>query len=246
MEFTAPSESGGRQSRCTIQLAPDSAHAWVTYRAAGHPLIEELVAQTVPTDPVAIAEAVIATCRDRLGVPHPHLLTVRCQGGVGHHVEGLRIVRSGTLPTGPDPADGPDSVDVAVEVEGHEEARERFEALAEGVTGRPVIVDDDGDLVFDHVGHPVHVTFTEDDPTARIWAWVARGVPSRSDAALRLAELNRDEEWTSWILDGRHVKQRTVVSVGPFLPRYVQFTLEHFLRTFATTRGDIAARLGPR
>lgn len=246
MEFTAPSESASSQARCTVQLAADSSHAWVTYRAAGHPLLEEMVAQAVPTDPGPIAEAVVSTCRDRLGVPHPHLLTVRCQGGVGQRMDGLGLVRTGRLPTGVDPADGADSVDVAVEVEGHEEARERFEALAEAVTGRPVIVDDNGDLVFDHVGHPVHVTFTENDPSARIWAWVARGVRSRSDTALRLSELNLDEQWTSWILDGRHVMQRSVVSVGPFLPRYVQFNLEHFLFTFATTRGGIAARLGPR
>ncbi|MFN3602979.1 MAG: T3SS (YopN, CesT) and YbjN peptide-binding chaperone 1 [Dietzia sp.] len=246
MELSAPADSTGQRARCVVQLAADDSLAWVTFRAARHPLIEEIVARTSPTVAGTVARAVVDACRDRMGLPHPQLLTTRCEGPVGRHVEGLGLVRSDSLAVGSDPADHPDPVDVAVEVDGHEDARDRVEAIVERITGRPTIVDDHGDLVFDHVGHPVHVSFSADDPTARIWAWVVRGVRSRSDTAVELGRINRDEDWTSWILDGRHVKQRSVVSVGPFLPRHVQFALEHFLLTFATTRDGIAARLGPR
>jgi hypothetical protein len=73
-----------------------------------------------------------------------------------------------------------------------------------------------------------------------------RGVRSRSDAAVELARLNLDHDRTSWILDGRHVLQRTTVPVAPLLPRHAQAALEHFLFTFSSTRDAIAARLGPR
>lgn len=246
IEFSAPPDPTGGRARCTLQLAEDGALGWVTFRAAGESLLEEMVLRPAPVERGPIAAAVATTCRDRLAVPHPQLLAVRSQGRVGQRIDGLGPVRSGTIPTGQDPAGHSDPVDVAVEVNDHLDARERFQRIVQQVTGRPTIVDDDGDLAFDHVGHPVYVSFTEDDPTARIWAWVARGVRSRGDAALLLAELNRDEDLTSWVLDGRHVMQRSAVSVGPFLPRYVQFSVEHFLYTFSATRDDIAAHLGRR
>lgn len=246
MEFTAPTESPGHRARCVIHLPGDTAPAWVSVRAADHLLTEELRARGPVTAPGRLARVVVEACRDRVGVPHPHLLTLRCEGPVGRDVERLGLTRSDSVPVGSDPADFPDPVDVAVEVTDHEDVRERFGAVIERVTGRPTIVDDDGDLVFDHVGHPVHVSCAEDAPSARIWAWVVRGVRSRTGTAVELATLNRDEEWTSWVLDGRHVMQRTTLSVGPFLPRHVQFSLEHFLLTFATTRAGIASRLGPR
>ncbi|UVE94137.1 T3SS (YopN, CesT) and YbjN peptide-binding chaperone 1 [Dietzia sp. B32] len=246
MEFSAPSDSSGARGRCVVQLAPDGALAWVTVRHAGHPLSEEMAAQASPTAPVPIARAVVDACRDRLGVPHPQLLTLRCQGTVGRHTGALRLLRSDSVPVGNDPADYPNPIDVAVEVADHEDARDRFEVIVERVTGGSCVVDDRGYIVFDHVGHPIQVSFTVDDPYARIWAWVVRGVRSRSDAALEVARLNRDDDQTSWILDGRHVLQRTTVPVAPLLPRHAQAALEHFLFTFSTTRDPIAARLGPR
>ena len=89
------------------------------------------------------------------------------------------------------------------------------------------------------------VLLTEEDPSARIWAWVVRGVRSRSEAALEIARLNRKDDLTSWVLDGRHVLQRTTVPIAPFLPRHAQSALEHFLFTYASTRDSIAGRLGP-
>lgn len=246
MEFSAPSDASGARGRCVVQLAPVGATSWVTLRHAGHPLTEQMVAQTSPTSPVVIARAVVETCRDRLGVPHPQLLTLRCQGTVGRNTGALRLIRADSVPIGNDPADHPNPIDVAVEVSDHEDARERFEAIVERVTGRPCVIDDGGQLVFDHVGHQISVSFTADEPYARIWAWVVRGVRSRSDAALEVARLNRDDDQTSWVLDGRHVLQRTTVPVAPLLPRHAQAALEHFLLTFATTRDAIAARLGPR
>lgn len=246
MEFSAPSDASGARGRCVVQLAPGCATAWVTVRLAGHPLTEEMVAQSTPTAPATISRAVVDACRDRLAVPHPQLLTLRCQGTVGRHTGALRLIRADSVPVGNDPADYPNPIDVAVEVSDHEDARERFEAIVERVTGRPCVVDDRGHLVFDHAGHRVSVSFSADDPYARIWAWVVRGVRSRSDAALEVARLNRDDDRTSWVLDGRHVLQRTTVPVAPLLPRHAQAALEHFLLTFATTRDAIAARLGPR
>ena len=247
MEFSAPTDSTGRRARCVLHLPGDASPAWVSYRSSHHVVAEQLVlTQGPPPASAPLARAVVEACRDRLAVPHPQLLTLRCEGPVRRGAERLALVRSGAVPIGSDPADYPDPVDVAVEVTDHEDVRERFDAIIERVTGRTTIVDDDGDLVFDHVGHPVHVSFGEDEPSARIWAWVVRGVRSRGDAAIELARLNREEEWTSWVLDGRHVLQRTTLSVGPFLPRHVQFSLERFLFAFATTHDGIAARLGPR
>ena len=245
MEFSAPSESTGGQGRCLVQLAPDGV-AWVTVRSACHSLTDDMVARPESTDPTRVADAVVEACRDRLGVPHPQLLTLRCEGSVGLHTGPLRLLRSDSLPLGQDPADYPNAIDVAVEVEDHEDARERYEALVERVTGRPCVTDDDGCLLFDHVGHRMHVEFTEDLPYARIWAWVVRGVRSRSAAALEIARLNLEDDLTTWVLDGRHVLQRTTVPVAPFLPRHAQSALEHFLYTFACTRDTIAHKLGPR
>lgn len=246
MEFNAPPDASGARGRCVVQLAPGRALAWVTVRYAGHPLTEMMVARTEPTDPERIARAVADACRDLLRVPHPQLLTLRCQGTVGRHTGPLRLLRSDSVPIGNDPADYPNPIDIAVEVSDHEDVRDRFEVIVERVTGRPCVVDDGGDLVFDHVGHRIHVSCPEDDPYARIWAWVVRGVRSRSDAALEVARLNLDDDRTSWVLDGRHVRQRTTLPVAPLLPRHAQAALEHFLYTFSTTRDPIAAKLAPR
>lgn len=245
MEFSAPPDSTGEQARCTVQLADDGSLAWVTFRSAHHLLTEEMVFRTSPVEAAAVARSVSEACRDRLAVPHPQLLTLRCQGPVGQHVEKLGLTRSGSIPIGNDPADYPNPIDVAVEVTDAEDVRERFATIVERVTGNVTIVDNTGDLVFDHAGHPIHVTFTEEAPSARLWAWVARGVNSRADTALELARLNRDEEWIMWVLDGRHVMQRSTLAVSPFLPRHIQFQLEHYLYTFADTRDAIAARLRP-
>lgn len=245
MEFSAPTESVGGQGRCLVQLTPDGV-AWVTVRAADQQLIDEMVAWTEPTDPARVAGGVVEACRDRLRVPHPQLLTLRCDGPVGRNTGSLRLLRADSVPLGQDPADYPNAIDVAVEVEDHEDAREQYETLVERVTGRPCVVDDDGCLVFDHDGHRMHVEFTEGLPYARIWAWVVRGVRSRSGAALEIARLNLEDELTTWVLDGRHVLQRTIVPVAPFLPRHAQTALEHFLYSFASTRDTIAHKLGPR
>lgn len=245
MEFSAPTESAGAQGRCLVQLEPDGP-AWVTIRPADRALTDEMVAWSEPLDPARIAVAVVEACRDGLGVPHPQLLTLRCEGPVGLHTGPLRLLRSDSVPLGEDPADYPSSIDVAVEVENHEDARERYETLVERVTGRPCVVDEDGRLVFDHDGQRMHVEFDADLPYARIWAWVVRGVRSRSAAALEVARLNLADDLTTWVLDGRHVLQRTTVPVAPFLPRHAQVALEHFLYTFACTHDAIAQKLGPR
>ncbi len=245
MQFSAPPESTGESARCTVQVQRDGSSAWVTYRPSGSQLAEEMVLHRSPGDPEQIARAVIGTCHERMRVPHPHLLTFRCQGEIGRHTETLGLTRTDSVPIGGDPADNTDAVDIAVEVTGPEDVRDRFAAIVERVTGDAPVVDEDGDLAFTHVGHTIYVSFTEDDPSARLWAWVVRGVRSRSETAVEIGKLNRDEEWTSWILDGRHVMQRTTLSVGPFLPRHVQFHLERFLYTFASTTDVVAARLGP-
>ena len=193
----------------SVQIAADASHAWITYRRAGNDLCEDLLAQGPPSEPGPLAATVVATCRERMGVPHPQLLTLRCQGFVGQFAGSLGLPRAGAVPLGNDPA-----------------------------------VTADGDLVVDHVGRPVHVSFDEDTPTVRIRAWVVRGVRSREAAAVEIARRNRDEEWTQWVLVGRHVEQRTVLSAGPFVPRTMQFHLERFLYTFADTCEDIARRLG--
>lgn len=246
MEFSAPTQPSGGQGRCTVQLPAGASHAWVTVGRAPLPLTTEMVAQTAPTDPQQIAGAVVETCRDRLAVPHPQLLTLRCEGTVGRHTGALRLVRTDCVPVGQDPADYPNPIDVAVEVDGHEDARERYDAIVEQVTGRPCVTDADGNLAFDHVGRQMHIDFDTDEPYARIWAWAVRGVRSRSEAALEAARLNLEDGLTTWILDGRHLAQRTIVPVAPFLPRHAQNALEHFLYTYATTHDVIAARVGPR
>lgn len=245
MEFSAPSESTAGQGRCLVRLAADGA-AWVSLRRAGSTLTEEMITCSDPADPARLGRAVTDACRDRLGIPHPQLVTLRCEGPVGRRAEALGLIGSDAVPVGQDPADDPSPIDVAVEVDGHEDARERYESLVERVTGRPCVVDDDGRLVFDHVGHRVHIEFTEDLPYARIWAWVVRGVRSRSEAALEIAGLNNQNELTTWVLEGRHVRQRTTVPVAPFLPRHAQAALENFLFAFASTRAGVAAKLGPR
>ncbi|WP_314037040.1 T3SS (YopN, CesT) and YbjN peptide-binding chaperone 1 [Dietzia sp. CH92] len=246
MEFSAPTQPAGGQGRCVVQLAAGGAAAWVTVRPAGHALAEELVAHTAPAEPTSIARAVVDACRDRLHVPHPQLLTLRCEGTVGRYTGALRLIRSDSVPVGRDPADYPNPIDVAVEVEDHEDARARYEAIIERVTGRPCVVDDRGHLVFDLDGNRIHATFSEHEPYARLWAWVVRGVRSRADAALEVARLNAEDDLTAWVLVGRHVMQRTTVPVAPFLPRHAQFALEHFLITYSSTHAGIAARLGPR
>lgn len=247
MEFAAPPDSTGAQARCTAQFAGDGSLAWVTFRPTRSLLTEEMVVHASSPDPAQIARAVAETTRDRLGVPDPQLLTLRCQGSVCHGVETLGLTRSGAVPFGDDPADYPNPIDVAVEVVDHDDVRERFTTIVERITGSVTIIDDSGDLVFDHVGHPIHVSFDSVDgiPSARIWTWIVHGVHSRALSAVELARLNRDEEWTTWILDGRHVMQRSTLAVAPFLPRHIQFHLERYLYTFAGTRDAIAARLGP-
>lgn len=245
MEFSVPDGPSAGQSRCLVRLDV-SGPAWVTLCRAGESLQEELFVWTDPAEPGRLAHAITAACRDQLGVPHPQLLTLRAEGPIAGHTGPLRLIRSDSVPVGMDPADYPNPVDVAVEVVDHEDARQRYEALVERVTGRPCLIDDDGDLVFDHVGHRMHIGFTEDTPFARIWAWVVRGVRSRSEAALEVARLNGEDDLTTWVLDGRHILQRTTVPVAPFLPRHAQAALEHFLFTYASTCDSIAARLGPR
>lgn len=244
LEFSAPDDPSAGQNRCRVRLDADGP-AWVILGRAGVSLVEELLVFTDPTDPDRLAHAVITACRERFGLPHPQLLTLRAEGPVASHTGPLRLIRSAAVPVGQDPADYPNPIDVAVEVDSHEDARQRYEVLVERVTGRPCVVDDDGDIVFDHVGHHMHIEFTEEDPSARIWAWVVRGVRSRSEAALEIARLNRKDDLTSWVLDGRHVLQRTTVPIAPFLPRHAQSALEHFLFTYASTRDSIAGRLGP-
>ncbi len=245
MEFSAPTDPTGGRARCLVQLAADGS-AWVTLRRSGAALAEELLVRTDPADPARLALTVVETCRDRLGIPHPELLTLRCEGPAGRQTATLGLVHTDAVAHGQDPADYPSAIDVAVEVADHEDAREQYEVLVERVTGRPCVVDDDGDIVFDHVGHRIHIEFTEDVPYARLWAWVVRGVRSRSEAALEIARLNGENDLTAWVLDGRHVFQRTVVPVAPFLPRHAQAALEHFLYTFACSRDAVAHTLGPR
>ena len=245
LEFCAPDAPSAGRNRCRVRLDPDGP-AWATLGRAGDFLVEELLLVTDPTDPGRLAHAVITACREQLGLPHPQLLTLRAEGPVASHTGPLRLIRSAAVPVGRDPADYPNPIDVAVEVDSHEDARQRYEELVERVTGRPCVVDDDGHIVFDHVGHHMHIEFTPEVPFARIWAWVVRGVRSRSEAALEIARLNREDDLTSWVLDGRHVLQRTTVPVAPFLPRHAQSALEHFLFTYASTRDSIAGRLGPR
>lgn len=244
MQFTAPRDAAGNADHCTVQIAADASHAWITYRRAGSDLCEELLAQGPPSEPGPLAVTVVATCRERMGVPHPQLLTLRCQGFVGQFASSLGLPRAGAVPLGNDPADPTDEVDTAIEVDGPEDVRDRFAEIIERVTGQEPEVTADGDLVVDHVGRPVHVSFDEDTPTVRIRAWVVRGVRSREATAIEIARRNRDEEWTQWVLVGRHVEQRTILSAGPFVPRTVQFHLERFLYTFADTCDDIARRLG--
>ena len=245
MEFSAPTNSAGDQTRILVQLAPDGS-GWASLRRSGASLLEDTLVRTAPADPGRLAHAVVETSRDVLGIPHPQLLTLRGEGPVGRNTGSLGLVRTGAVAHGQDPADYPSEIDVAVEVADHVDARERYEALVERVTGRPCVVDDDGDIVFDHVGHRIHIEFTEDVPFARIWAWVVRGVRSRSEAALEIARLNAEDDLTAWVLDGRHVFQRTTVPVAPFLPRHAQSALEHFLYTFACSRDAVAHKLGPR
>lgn len=245
MEFSAPDDPMAGRSRCLVRLDANGP-AWASLSRAGDALAEELLLWADPVDPDRLAEAVVSACRDHLEVPHPQLLTLRAEGPLSAVTGPLRLIRSDSVPVGLDPADYPNPIDVAVEVEDHEDARRRYGAVVERVTGRPCVVDDDGALVFDHVGRRMHIDFTEDDPYARIWAWVVRGVRSRAEAALEIARLNREDGLTTWVLDGRHVLQRTTVPVAPFLPRHAQAALEHFLFTYASTHESIAARLGPR
>lgn len=245
LEFRVPGDPSVGQNRCRLRLDPNGP-AWACLGRAGESLVEELLVFTDQVDPDRLVHAVITACRERFGLPHPQLLTLRAEGPVAGYTRPLGLIRSDAVPVGRDPADYPNPIDVAVEVDSHEDARERYEALVERVTGRPCVVDDDGDLVFDHVGHRMHIEFSEDAPVARIWAWVVRGVRSRSEAALEIARLNREDDLTTWVLDGRHVLQRTTVPVAPFLPRHAQSALEHFLFTYASTRDSIAGRLGPR
>lgn len=243
MRFTAPPNATGTSARCTVQITGDASQAWVTHREAGAPLCEDLVGRWSPYDPGTVARVIVGVCRDRMGLPHPELVTLRCQGFIGMDAGCLGLTTTGTLPVDDDPADADDELDTAVEVADAEDLRERFAAIVERVTGRPTVVDDDGDLVFHHVGERMHVSFSEDTPTVRMWAWVARGIRSREATAVEIARRNRDEEWTQWILVGRHVQQRTILSAGPFVPRTVQFHLERFLYTFADTRDAITRRL---
>ena len=245
LEFSAPGNGTDGQDRCLLQRAGDES-AWVSLRPGGETLIEEMIVWNDRSEPDELARAVMEACRDRLGVPHPQLLTLRGEGPLGRRTGPLRLVRTDSVPVGQDPADDPSPVDVAVEVSDHEDARDRYEVLVERVTGHPCVVDDDGHLVFDHVGHQIHIEFREDLPYANIRAWVARGVRSRAEAALEVARLNLADPHTTWVLDGRHVLQRTTVPVSPFLPRHAQGALEHFLYTFACTRDQIAHKLGPR
>lgn len=245
MEFSAPGGGIAGPGRCVVQLASDGP-AWVSLRPAGEELVEEMIMWSDRAEPARLACAVIEACRDRLGVPHPQLLTLRCEGHVGRYTTPLGLIRTDSVPVGQDPADHPSAIDVAVEVTDHEDARERYEVLVEQVTGRPCVVDDEGDLVFDHVGHSMRIEFTEDVPYAHIRAWVVRGVRSRSEAALAISRLNLEDSRTTWVLDGRHVFQRTTVPVAPFLPRHAQAALEHFLYTFACSRDGVAHKLGPR
>jgi len=178
-----------------------------------------------------------------MGVPHPELLTLRCQGFVGMFAGCLGLVRTDAVPLGNDPADPTDELDTAVEVSGPDDVRERLETIIERVTGRPTAVDDDGDLVFDHVGRRIHLAVT-DDASARLWARVGRATRPTGEVATELARLNRDEDWTQWVLDDGTVYQRTVFQVGPFLPWHAQVHLEKFLHTYASTRATIAWRIG--
>lgn len=242
MRFSAPPDASGGSARCTVQIAADASRAWVTYGEPRCTLVEEWVAEGTPADPAPLAREIVETCRDRMGVPHPELLTLRCQGFVGMFAGRLGLVRTDAVPLGNDPVDLTTELDTAVEVTGPVDVRERLEAIVERVTGRPTVVDDDGDLVFDHIGHRIHLAVT-DDASARLWARVGRATRPTGEVATELARLNLGEDWTQWILDGGTVYQRTVFQVGPFLPHHAQVLLERFLYTYASTRATVAARL---
>ncbi|MDO5512690.1 MAG: hypothetical protein Q4F73_08105, partial [Corynebacterium sp.] len=110
MRLTAPADGSGGSERCTVQIAANASRAWVTYSGTLCTMIEEWVAEGTPADSAPLARAIVETCRDRMGVPHPALLTLRCQGLVGMFAGCLGLGRTGAVPIGNDPADSTDEV----------------------------------------------------------------------------------------------------------------------------------------
>lgn len=243
MEFSAPPDEAGASAHCTLRVSGDGRVAWVTHRRAGESLAEHLVTYA-ECDGKHLVRAIVETCRDGMRLPHPGLLTVRHDGPTRRLVDPLGLVRTGSTTVGVDCDTGPSSVDLAVDVTGPEEVRDLLTGIVERVTGRPTVRDDDEVILFDHDGRRIHLAVTADPPGARLWARTVLAVRSPREAAMHIAKLNLDEEWTQWVLDGHRILQRSTFDVAPFLPRHVQFRVEHFLHTFACTRREIASRLG--
>ena len=78
--------------------------------------------------PVRVRRAIVLA-HNKLRVA-PAALAAAAVGG-GRYTGALRLIRSDSVPVGRDPADYPNPIDVAVEVEDHVDARERYAAIIE-------------------------------------------------------------------------------------------------------------------
>ncbi|WP_454165008.1 T3SS (YopN, CesT) and YbjN peptide-binding chaperone 1 [Gordonia iterans] len=110
----------------------------------------------------------------------------------------------------------------------------------------PVFLDDDGDYELHHLGQPVWVSVQRRSPSVTIMARVAHGVYSRRATAVELGILNRDHLQCRWELRDRDVWQLATFPAAPFAPMHLSLVLDQFFTAMASTRDDLAYRIGAK
>lgn len=202
------------------------------------------------TDAISLAGRVVWALRGDLGVPHPHLLTYRASGPAVDAAARLGLSPTDAVPLerGIPPVDaairGSDAALPEVCLPGdRDEFFEQVEAVLRRRLGEEPTVDQDGDLVLEHLGQPVWVRVLPNQPAVEILARVAHDVYSRRAAAVEIGLLNRDHAWVKWTLHDRAVSQSILVPGLPFVPAHLDGMLTVFLAAMAATRDDLAYRI---
>lgn len=104
-------------------------------------------------------------------------------------------------------------------------------------------LDQDGDLVLMHHGHPVWVRVMPDQPAIQLMTVVVPEVVSRRQAAVELNELNRHSAWSKWTLRGRVVWQTHLMPAQPFVPVAFHEALASFLGDLDGSADQLTFRL---
>ena len=112
--------------------------------------------------------------------------------------------------------------------------------------GKQIFIDSDGDYVLNHLGQSIWVRVHADAPVIMVFARVAHDVYSRRATEVELGILNRKTVLCKWSLAGRAVYQEAAMLGTPFVPLHLSALLDSFYAAMASTRGDLAYRIGAK